>query len=262
MSELFSRSISGDNVGFKHAKGVSDRSGKEFHLFHEIILFLGGQAELISETVHTALHPQTLIVIPKETYHQLVISGDPSQYCRCVFQFSETAPIAPLIETGMQELFISKSNKATAYLFSKMMQLAKDPDPQSAPTIAEAVLCLLLDEICAMKSTAVEKDLTDDLTRQAIDYITAHLTNPIHIQTIARHLNVSPSTLMHTFKQNMNISIHKYIIKKRLILAHAKISGGEPAIAAAAECGFGDYSGFYKQYKAMFDTTPSSHTRA
>lgn len=262
MSELFSRTVSSDTVSFKHAKGVSDRSGKEFHLFHEIILFLGGQAELISETVHTVLRPQTLIVIPKETYHQLVITGDPSQYYRCVFQFSETAPIAPLIETGMQELFITESDKATSYLFSKMMQLTKDSDPQSAQPITEAVLCLLLDEIHARKGTTVEKDLTDDLTRQAIDYISEHLTTPLQIKTIARHLSVSPSTLMHTFKQNMNISIHKYIIKKRLILAHTKISRGEPAISAAAECGFGDYSGFYKQYKAMFDTTPSTHTRA
>ena len=104
MSELFSRSISGDTVGFKHAKGVSDRSGKEFHLFHEIILFLGGQAELISETVHTALHPQTLIVIPKETYHQLVISGDPSQYCRCVFQFSQNVLLEGVRDKGYFEV--------------------------------------------------------------------------------------------------------------------------------------------------------------
>ena len=261
MSDLFSRYVCGNNVSFKHAKGVSDRSGKEFHLFHEIILFLGGQAQLVSETVHTVLHPQTLIVIPKETYHQLVITGEPSQYCRCVFQFTETPSNAPLIEAGMQELLITENDKATSYLFAKMMQLAKDPDPQSAPTVVEAVLSLLLDEIRAKKNMTVEQDLTDKLTRQTIDYVAEHLTESIRIQTVARHLNVSPSTLMHTFKQNMNISLHKYIIKKRLILAHAKIINGEPAITVAAECGFGDYSGFYKQYKTMFDATPSSRTR-
>lgn len=260
MSELFSRYIHGEQVTFKHAKGVSDRSGKEFHLFYEIILFLGGQAELISETVHTVLRPQTLIVIPKETYHQLVITGDQNEYCRCLFQFSETDRNRALIADSLQELLITESNSATAYLFSKMMQLAKDPDPQSASALSESVLHLLLDEIKAAKGPTLEKDLTDGLTHQTIDYITEHLTEPIHIKSIARHLSVSPSTLMHTFKKNMNISIHKYIIKKRLILAHAKISSGEPALAAAAECGFGDYSGFYKQYKAMFDTAPSSHS--
>ena len=67
------------------------------------------------------------------------------------------------------------------------------------------------------------------------------------------------ATLMHTFKKNMNISIHKYIIKKWLILAHAKISNGEQSVIVANECGFNDYSGFYKQYVKMFDTTPSRH---
>lgn len=261
MSELFSRYVNGENVSFKHAKGVSDRSGKEFHLFHEILLFLGGEAELISETVHTRLLPQTLIVIPKETYHQLIITGDQSEYCRCVFQFHESDRNAALIGAGLQELFITESDAATGYLFSKMMQLAKNPEIQPTQDVAQAVLCLLLDEIRAKKSMAIEKDLNDALTKQAIDYMSQRLTEPLSVKDIARHLNVSPSTLMHTFKKNMNIPIHKYLIKKRLILAHAKISGGEPAILAAAECGFNDYSGFYKQYKAMFDTTPSSHTR-
>lgn len=59
----------------------------------------------------------------------------------------------------------------------------------------------------------------------------------------------------------MNIPIRKYVIKKRLILAHSKILKGELSSVAAIECGFNDYSGFYRQYKKMYDITPSTHTR-
>ena len=261
MSDLFSRYVTGDNIAFKHAKGISDRSGKEFHLFHEIILFLGGDAELISETVHAKLKPQTLIVIPKETYHQVLIKGKQDEYCRCVFQFYETEDNISLIKNGMQELFITESDKAAAYLFSKMMRLAENPNEELSSVISQAVLNLLLDEIKAKKSTEIINSLNDGLTEQAIEYIAERLTENLSIENIARCLNVSPSTLMHTFKKNMNISIHKYIIKKRLILAHAKISDGEQATVAASECGFNDYSGFYMQYRKMFDMTPSTHMR-
>ena len=261
VQELFSRYVNSDTISFKHAKGASDRSGKEFHLFHEIILFLGGDAELISETVHTKLKPQTLIVIPKETYHQVVIKGDQNEYCRCVFQFFETEENSPLIKSGLQELFITESDSAVTYLFSKMIKLAKNPEVNSSSLVPNAVLSLLLDEIKAKKSIEIDKELNDPLTKLAIDYISEKLTESIGIESISQHLNVSPSTLMHTFKKNMNIPIHKYIIKKRLILAHAKITSGEQAVTAAAECGFNDYSGFYKQYKKMFDITPSAHTR-
>lgn len=261
MSDLFSRYVNSEKISFKHAKGISDRSGKEFHLFHEIILFLGGDAELISETVHTKLKPQTLIVIPKETYHQFLIKGKQDEYCRCVFQFYETNENIDLIKSGMQELFITESDKNISFLFSKMMQLAKNPNKESSVVISEAVLNLLLDEIKAKKSMEIDKDLNDDLTKQAIEYISERLTENLNVENISNHLNVSPSTLMHTFKKNMNIPIYKYIIKKRLILAHDKISNGEQAIIAASECGFNDYSGFYKQYKKMFDTTPSTYNR-
>ena len=41
------------------------------------------------------------------------------------------------------------------------------------------------------------------------------------------------------------------------MLAHHKIADGELASAAALECGFRDYSGFYKQYKKLFNQSPS-----
>jgi len=256
MQESFSHYINCENLSFKYARGISDRSGKEFHLFHEIILFLGGEAELISETVHTKLSPNTLIVIPKETYHQFIIKGDQEEYCRCVFQFSGLDNIElKHIHTG--ELFITDCDKNISYLFSKLMKHSKENESSSANSLAEAVLILLLDEIRAKKSLEIATDLNDKLTKGALEYITDNLTAPIRTEDIAAHLNVSVSTLMHTFKRSMKISPHQYIIKKRLILAHTKISSGEAASLAAMECGFYDYSGFYKQYKKMFDITPS-----
>lgn len=258
MSDLFSRYINCEKISFKHAKGISDHSGKEFHLFHEIILFLGGEAELISETVHTKLKPQTIIVIPKETYHQVIINGKQDDYCRCVFQFYESEDNKLFINSCIPELTITSSDKYISSLFSKMIQLSKNTQEIFLTNITEAVLTLLIDAIQAKSHIEIDTNLNDTLTIQAIEYISEKLTEKITIEDISRHLNVSSSTLMHTFKKNMNIPIHKYIIKKRLILAHTKISNGEQTIIVANECGFNDYSGFYKQYKKMFDMSPSA----
>lgn len=254
--DLFSRYVKSDTISFKHAKGISDHSGKEFHLFHEIVLFLGGDAQLISETVNINLKPQTIVVIPKETYHQFIINGDQNEYYRCVFQFYETAENLSLISSSIQELFVTESDKIIAHLFSKMIKMTKEPD-ENAQIVSEAVLNLLLDEIKSKKSIEVFEDLSDELTKQAIEYISQNLAENVNVNDIAKHLNVSPSTLMRTFKKNMNMPIHKYIIKKRLIFAHTKITNGEPATLAAIDCGFNDYSGFYKQYKKMFGVSPS-----
>lgn len=262
MSDLFSRYIKSENISFKHAKGTSDRSGKEFHLFHEIILFLDGDAELITETVHTKLKPQTIIVIPKETYHQVIIKGKQDEYTRCVFQFYETENTSAFIKSSIPDLMIYECGKEIKFLFAKMMQLSKNSNQTFSSDISLSVLTLLLDEIRLKHSMEIDTELNDALTSQTIDYISERLTENLNIEDIAKFLNVSPSTLMHTFRKNMNIPIHKYIIQKRLILAHSKITKGEPANAVSAECGFNDYSGFYRQYKKMFDIPPSKSKKA
>ena len=40
------------------------------------------------------------------------------------------------------------------------------------------------------------------------------------------------------------------------IRANKKIKNSVPRTQAAIECGFHDYSGFYKQYKKMFGVVP------
>ena len=257
MTDLFSRYINSNYISFKHAKGVSDRSGKEFHLFHEIILFLDGDAELITETIHIKLKPQTLIVIPKETYHQVIIKGKKDQYTRCVFQFYETESNCNFLNTCISETLITECDKSVLFLFDKIISSCKNEDREFCVNICESVLTLLLNEIRLKQSIEIESELNDPLTKQAIDFIAQRLTENLSIEYIAKSLNVSESTLMHTFRKNMNIPIHKYIIKKRLILAHSKISSGEPANVVSTECGFNDYSGFYRQYKKMFDISPS-----
>jgi AraC-like DNA-binding protein len=90
-----------------------------------------------------------------------------------------------------------------------------------------------------------------------VEYINGHLSESLTVAGIAKRLNISPSLLSHAFKNEMNIAPYRYILKKRLVLAQHKIARGESATAAAIECGFGDYSGFYKQYKKTFGTSPS-----
>ena len=62
----------------------------------------------------------------------------------------------------------------------------------------------------------------------------------LSIEDIAESLFISPSTLSHKFSREMNISIYRYITKKRLSVAHGLISSGESMTSAALNSGFND----------------------
>ena len=94
----------------------------------------------------------------------------------------------------------------------------------------------------------------------AIRFINENLYSPIAIDEIAKACMISPSSLAHLFKKELGISPYKFIVKKRLISAYQRIQEGEPATLAAIECGFNEYSGFYKQYKKMFGVSPNGQS--
>lgn len=256
MERLFRHEIKTADMMMKHQRGASVRAGKEFHVYHEIILFLGGDAELITEHLRLRLAPETLIVIPKETYHQVVIHGDPERYHRCVVNFDESEALFPLIQCSMTELKVLEADKAILYLFRKLAALAEGSD-EPVKFLPEAVLAVLLSEIADKDRPGLGERPQNGLVRNAVRYIEENLGKKLTVAAVAQACNTSGSSLAHTFKREMNLPLHRYILKKRLIMAHNRIAAGEPATLAAYHCGFNDYSGFYKQYKKEFGVSPA-----
>ena len=238
---------------FKYAKGDSSRNGKEFHLFYEIILFLGGKAELISETVNLTLKPNTLVVIPKETYHQVKILGDPDDYLRCIINFHENGTTA--LNDRFKRIGVYSFSTDLEHLFDTLITIAQNKQKMSS-TLPNSLLDVILYEILQQKEITAAKTLSDT-TLCAIRFIENNIQNEITVGKVALACRVSVSTLAHTFKDEMNISVYKYTLQKKLLAAHDKIASGVPTTVAAIECGFNDYSGFYKQYKKMFGFSPS-----
>ena len=128
-----------DDFYFKYAKGDSSRNGKEFHLFYEIILFLGGKAELISETVNTTLRANTLVVIPKETYHQMIIHGEQENYYRCIINFQDIPPVSDIIK----KVLVTEADEHIMYLFKTLIDNVSSAD---AKELLRSVLVLLINE--------------------------------------------------------------------------------------------------------------------
>lgn len=260
MNECFAHSICEENLRFKHARGVSERVGREFHVFYELIYFLGGEAEFISERLRIRPRPETLIVIPKETYHQMVIRGDQQNYCRCVLQFSPVESRLNMICKNLTDITIIRGDWEIKYLFEKLMTAAQAANAGSE--LLHAVLIILLKTLKEKQEITDSGSLQNEIIRQAISYINRNLNQKILIADIAAACNVSASTLSHVFRNEMNIALHRFILKKRLINAHHKILSGQPACTAALECGFRDYSGFYRQYKKAFGVPPSYKEQA
>ena len=253
----FAHRIETDNLRFKHAKGMRDIIGKEIHPYHEIFFFIGGEAKFTSEEGTKRLTPYTTVVIPKDTFHSFHVQSAEADYHRCVLNFEAVSGLGSLIDRKMQGIFLTKGEKVTA-LFLELQQLDSLP-------IAEDEKRILLGALFAQLLVALDPDAKEatfdvsahPITHRTLAYINENPASDLSAKALASRLHLSESHLSHIFKRDLHIPLHKYVLKKRLALANQKIKSGTPALRAAEECGFSDYSGFYKQYKKLFGFSPA-----
>ena len=60
----------------------------------------------------------------------------------------------------------------------------------------------------------------------------------------------------------MGTSIYRFIQKKRLLVARQLIAQGRRPNEVHSLCGFGDYTGFYRAFKAEYGMTPREFSLA
>lgn len=178
MKQLFKHYIKADDIIFKYASGESEKIGKEFHPFNEIILFLEGDAELISENTHKKIEPNTIIAIPQETYHQVVIKGDKQNYRRCTLNFFDTPKLKLLTQQALNEITLISADTDFTYLFDKLIKFAENKDPNS-PIALNALLVLILCEISAKKDAIIKETSQNPLITSVILYINLNLKTTI-----------------------------------------------------------------------------------
>ena len=252
--------IETDRIHFKYAVGEPMVKSEEFHGFHELVLFLSGSSYFISKNIQQSLTPGTLVVIPKEQFHRFCIDT-PERYERCILGFYSSSQLEALIGDVMTGVkVIGSPDKRITALFSQLAEIAKsDLTANEKQLFLEATLAPLMIYIKQSAADTVRQNISiSPMVRRAMLYIDEHYSEPLTVRDLAGKLYVSSSTLAHKFSKELNISIYRYISKKRLSEALHRISRGEALTAAAAKCGYRDYSCFYRIYQKYGKSLPAS----
>ena len=94
-------------------------------------------------------------------------------------------------------------------------------------------------------------------SRIMIEYINANLFEDLTLEKLSNYMFLSQIHLERVFQKATGSSISKYISIKRLMAARHRIRTSGQATKIYIECGFKDYSAFYRAYKKHFGVSPS-----
>lgn len=260
MENYFEHYFEFNNIHAKFAHSLPAVKGEEFHDYYEFIFFLEGSARFVSKNIQKELTAGDILFVPKNSFHQFVVKDN--NYTRLIIGFYKKEELSSILDClGSEALLLEHPSNITTAMTENLKELFKISltDQEKGLLFYSYILQLLFEFKKITKSVKnfdynVSKPVHDALW--LIDTLYCYPTTTV--KSIANRLYLSESQLSHKFKKEMNISIYKYITKKRLSVVKDLIKSGVKVSKASKQSGFSDYSCFYRLFKQEYGYSPSA----
>ena len=99
------------------------------------------------------------------------------------------------------------------------------------------------------------------IVEQVSAYIDTHLAERITIDDLAEQVHMSKYYFLRKFKELTGVTVHNYIIDKRLIKACEALHSGVNVTECWRMTGFSDYTSFLRNFREAFGISPGNYRK-
>ena len=240
------------------------------HDYYEIYCFLHGDAHYIVEGSSYSLKYGDILIMNSGESHRLKLDSR-AKYERISIHFN------PKIFSGhdnsgiLTDAFTNRrsgyGNKFSASDFrdeSYLMYINKTIQSENDPQICKmAIFSNLMSFLIELRYAASTRKTTgnekfeDPAVVKMIEYVNSHLFDNISLSDISGKFYMSQAYTNRIFREATGATVWNYIMIKRLHKARAAIRNGRLLSDIFTECGYQDYSSFFRAYKKYFGCSPS-----
>ena len=265
MAEFFSyRDEDIDMHYSRDGKPVPSDFKMHTHEMYELYYFVGGNGIYKVEGTRYPLQKGDILIMrPAEAHYIDITDNKPYTRLSVNFKanlFSYIDPDGKLLapfngrKIGTFNRYRAENFKSDAYSVFIKNIMTDSPD-RRVQTITN--LLPLLNEIYLAFGSVTETEINKSLDSRIISYINRHISEDITLDAICEKFYISKTHLCRIFKKATASTVGEYITVKRLVNARQLILSGTPPTKAYLQCGFRDYSVFYRAYKKKYGISPS-----
>lgn len=252
-------------------------SGVESHThdYYEFYFFLEGDMGMHIDGKFYPLKHGDMLLIPPNVPHYAESLGSSRPYRRFVFWISRN--FARQQENYSSDFcyIIRQAEKKGRYQFhydmisfnsvqAKIFRLIEEIHSERFGKESMIPICVN-DLLLHLNRTVYEMDHPDThhvqqhLYESLLHYIEGHLEEDLSLDQLASIFYVSKFHISHVFKENLGLSVHQYITKKRLSMCRDAILGSEGISKVYLLYGFKDYSSFFRAFRKEFGISPKEY---
>lgn len=268
MDKYFSYSDNDISINYKRDKSpIPSEFRMHTHELYELYYFMEGSGIYrVEGTPYPLQKGDIFIMRPAEVHHIDITDNKP--YTRLSLNFNQKLlenidPDGKLLapfnnrKIGTFNCYRAENFKSDAYsVFIK--NLITDSRDRRIQIITN--LLPLLNEISIAFDSVTETEINKSLDSKIISYVNRHITENITLDDICESFYISKAHLCRIFKKATASTVGEYITVKRLVKARQLILSGVAPTKVYLQCGFRDYSVFYRAYKNQYGIAPSKYT--
>ena len=252
-----------------HSVGLHSHDYYEFYFFVEgaVTMELGGKAYPLSQG--------DVIVVPPGVEHQAVLTDSAVPYRRFVFWLSRDYAEALSRQSPDYTLILKRADSAggrlwhfdlltfnalRGELFNLLDELhANRFGRQTQIGLQICGLLLHLSRLIHEQTHGLTGKESVSKYEAITAFLDAHLEEDLSLDRIAREFYLSKFYIAHLFQDSVGLSVHQYILKKRLAACAAAIRSGAKATEVCQLYGFREYSSFYRAFLKEYGLSPSDY---
>ncbi len=243
------------------------------HDFYEVYYLLGGQVEYWVDGRIIRMIPGDLLLInPLELHRPMIEQGSPV-YERIVLWINKeyleglaggSQRLSRCFDTslsGHTHLIHTSASERPA-LTARLGELVREFYSRDfgSELCANGLFLQFMVQLNRMAShTESQQEETESLSpliQKVLHYIAEHIQEELSLEDIASHMFISKYHLSHAFSREVGVSVYRYVMLRRLMMARQLLLSGEAAGQVCRSCGFADYTSFYRAFKSEYGVSP------
>ena len=244
------------------------------HTVFELELYISGNINLITDKSTYHMQKGYLTLVPPGVWHRTMTVDVSSPYERIVLNIKkDLIDNLSTEQTDLSKCFYSNGInninilKLSDFNMEKYINLCHKLMPiiDSKAYGDDVRRRNLLVEIMLISNNAPNSkhselpNIIPPLIKRILEFIDENLSKNLTLTSFGNEFYLNPTYISRYFKSHIGLSLHSYIIEKRIECAKQLLIEGKNVSDVCVTCGFGNYSNFIRTFKKHVGISPGHY---